>query len=1209
MRNLLLNRRIIIGLCLFLSICPVLFGQDQFDVYDVSMKNKIEDRVKLEIDRISTMNISRYQLVITGARLKIRKGFEPADGTLRQGGTRSVVYDLSSFTLTGEEGDWLVYTPNQLAMFSNVYTVNETTGDIALAYSDLFFYANQVRIAPIKTADELYSVFNYYVPGSASMETDGGLLVSGKVNILEKIRFIDGGTPLSIRQDEGSELSFQELSVEGADLSLLSPEERDFFRDDLSANKISLVSGSMRFTNTGMQLTQFDMTGGTLVMENLNKAIQSLSASGGSISYKNLDYPVTTIDISGDVTIENTGDGLTGYLAKTVNIKDAVVTVKHTLTDTSCGASMANPIASDTIMIDGGTFVFQNVRLSDLPSITISGNSNVEMTDVSLHRDTSTEPIHLTGGTLQIDNSSLSGNESLGYIVEQEDGLLQIKDSFVDMPILLKGSDAKAEFISGYYEGYRKTFEVENGSLEVQGGDIQQPILMRGGSLDISGGFFNSIVAIEVAADCDITLRGGTAGPSTDILYHEGATVPASSSLLAAGYIFGEDYIGSIYPSGKNLTIKDAESIFGDEVVKGKKYSFSAIVPDSYTLVNPAYEAARVADVGPDGKDVRVNGTTFEILTPAGLAWIAVKSYDGVRKLDNGDEYYPASFRMVKTFKLADDLDMEGYGDNWPSINLGDNILDGQGHRVYNLNLTGSSSSLIGSISQNGVLANLLVEGSILLNKRRFGISSVSVASGVCYGNSGLIVNCAYKGAITTEMTGHVCIGGLVGMNMETGRIENCYVNPCGERVGGIRPASVVLNGNFPCNVESMDVAKLVGSNQGIVMNCYFAGKTYFDNQVPDNPNIQVQIHQGFVGDWNGDFGTVTNCYAGSDISLKTLNENVQNHQQDPVYPWVNWEVDPDNQCGMPYLLFTGGITPSGNIIITGEEPYKKEHEKKNVIVRSGAIYTVADLDASIASLTIEEGGQVRLRKALRVADSLIVKRYIETDLWTTFCAPENMMVTNNLDINVPAGQEAIWSKTGYTALSDQRWNDYGASNVIKNRAHLYVARHESQMGHFYSVNAPVILEAVAEPVAPGNVPNGNWFHFVANPYWENLPIEGRAYVLNEAGTSFDLQENPVIPPFHCYMVASEEVMNNVSSLRLSGIPTSLEEIEESSFRVWTERGTVCVEAADEKDVTIYSVTGVAKARFDKGSGVRRIALPAGIYLVVHDGKVVKVVL
>lgn len=303
------------------------------------------------------------------------------------------------------------------------------------------------------------------------------------------------------------------------------------------------------------------------------------------------------------------------------------------------------------------------------------------------------------------------------------------------------------------------------------------------------------------------------------------------------------------------------------------------------------------------------------------------------------------------------------------------------------------------------------------------------------------------------------------------------------------------------------------------------------------------------------------------------------------------------------------GKTDGANIEINGREFYHQSHLNANVTVKSGAIYTIADLDASIASLTIEEGGQVRLRKALRVADSLIVKRYIETDLWTTFCVPENMMVTNNLDINVPAGQEAIWSKTGYTALSDQRWNDYGAGNVIKNRAHLYVARNESQMGYFYSVNAPVILEAIAEPVAPGNVPNGNWFHFVANPYWENLPIEGRAYVLNEAGTSFDLQENPVIPPFHCYMVASEEVMNNVSSLRLSGIPTSLEEIEESGFRVWTERGTVCVEAADEKDVTIYSVTGVAKARFDKGSGVRRIALPAGIYLVVHDGKAVKVVL
>ena len=144
-----------------------------------------------------------------------------------------------------------------------------------------------------------------------------------------------------------------------------------------------------------------------------------------------------------------------------------------------------------------------------------------------------------------------------------------------------------------------------------------------------------------------------------------------------------------------------------------------------------------------------------------------------------------------------------------------------------------------------------------------------------------------------------------------------------------------------------------------------------------------------------------------------------------------------------------------------------------------------------------------------------------------------------------------------------------------------------------------------------GNRPDGNWFHFVANPYWENLTVDGRAYVLNEGGTSFELQEDPVIPPFRCYMVANESTMDRVNTLRLAeGLPTSVASVTtENALRVWTEGGALCWQSDKAADVEIYSVNGSLVARYDSSVGVRRVNLSRGIYLVIADGKATKVIL
>lgn len=90
-------------------------------------------------------------------------------------------------------------------------------------------------------------------------------------------------------------------------------------------------------------------------------------------------------------------------------------------------------------------------------------------------------------------------------------------------------------------------------------------------------------------------------------------------------------------------------------------------------------------------------------------------------------------------------------------------------------------------------------------------------------------------------------------------------------------------------------------------------------------------------------------------------------------------------------------------------------------------------------------------------------------------------------------------------------------------------------------------------------------------------------------------------------MIASNEVMNNVSSLRIGNLPTSNEEMAVTGFRVWSESGHICFETTEAKDVAVYSMSGVQLCRIERNIGIHRQQLPQGIYIVVCNGTAYKV--
>lgn len=316
------------------------------------------------------------------------------------------------------------------------------------------------------------------------------------------------------------------------------------------------------------------------------------------------------------------------------------------------------------------------------------------------------------------------------------------------------------------------------------------------------------------------------------------------------------------------------------------------------------------------------------------------------------------------------------------------------------------------------------------------------------------------------------------------------------------------------------------------------------------------------------------------------------------------------DNTAMPFDINTGvnyQISPIKPIIINNSEgTYDSNHAGKEVIVASNGIYNVNVAGATLAKLTIQDGGQIKIQQPLTVTD-LEVQKKIPTDKWTTFAVPANLIIgemkLNNIDL---FDNGTLAAYVGYTTPENQYWSNYTDSEIKQGTAIIISNAGSESIETFLNADASTTLQVPIK--ASNNLKNGNWFELKANPNWENLTIKGRAYVLNENGTSFDLQENPIIPPFQAYMVASNSMMDKVSSLRVGSIPTSNEQLGVSNFRAWGENGYVCFETTKTNHIAIYSITGTLKYINKHCVGKHRIPLPQGTYIVICDSTAIKII-
>ena len=236
------------------------------------------------------------------------------------------------------------------------------------------------------------------------------------------------------------------------------------------------------------------------------------------------------------------------------------------------------------------------------------------------------------------------------------------------------------------------------------------------------------------------------------------------------------------------------------------------------------------------------------------------------------------------------------------------------------------------------------------------------------------------------------------------------------------------------------------------------------------------------------------------------------------------------------------------------EVKYDESHKGRTVNVRAGGVYVVDAENASIGTLNIQPGGQVRAAEPLEVT-SLTISHFIPVGKWNTLGIPQadgDIQLGDGL-----TGNPGIVMRSGYTSPDDQAWET--TEELVFEPGTALLVSHEVSDEYlgFHNASSPITIPSPNTTVTTGQDGETNWFHLVANPLWENLTISGRAYVLNADGDGFQLEESPVIAPFQAFMIAGDELMDQVSEFQIDNIPTSNEALAVTGFRVWTAATSV----------------------------------------------------
>ena len=717
---------------------------------------------------------------------------------IRGFGIKSFTIDntLKSPTRTSEDDDYSYYTCSNFG--------NETTS--SHVYTADFF------IEPITESVELCNIFNYYSDNSSERKNNE-VIVSSDVkgsSVNPLVVNFQNTDSIIIHIKEGKKISGFDMEVNNGNVTFAVEEgSTTNYQNDITLN-----TGNLTLQGQVVGIRNLDMQGGTLTIngEDGERAnVENLNASGGVINIKNIhtNGVISNLNLSGDVTItgENQFTNETG--AYDCNNIEGFLYNKATVTKGKVLLKTVPINPRSLFEVQGGDVTFEKVTF---------GSVNFWNGNIS-----GTADIQVKGGTVIFDNchfekSGVNANTDLDYVVEVEAGSLTIKDGVYKAGIkafLHTTGTGVVSIENGLFDAaynYSTTTDQRNYLMELNGGKVTiingifrgTCSCVESGALEVNGGSYRYSSYYSNIKDAsfyikdnaaDIKIQGGEF--STASIYFESGVTKSISDLLPTDYHFYKEYNG--YFAEEVTDFKRGE----EYNLPGKILEFAS-VSNVLGSTNRLLDDAKTADVGPNGKDVKVVQSrlnprsrkdqylyTYEINTPIGLAWYAAVQnipesmpYVDDYPLDAGDfgEDLPSLLKEGKpSVVLTADLNMEGY--DWVPFPIRYGMLfDGKGHVISNL--TVKQPKYVALISSNsGMVANLVLRDcSFTLKDSSKGSWDYFEMGSLACQNSGVIVNCGVQNStITCDSDIRGYLGGFVAHNYggatdSEGVIYNSYV-------------------------------------------------------------------------------------------------------------------------------------------------------------------------------------------------------------------------------------------------------------------------------------------------------------------------------------------------------------------------------------------------------------------------------------------------
>ena len=759
---------------------------------------------------------------------------------------------------------------------------------------------------------------------------------------------IDGGT---------------ETITDGKHTDTVKDESGDLTTISGRVSHIQLNSGKLIWKGQSLGSTSVTATGGTIQIEkSTNNEFKNLTITG-NVNVKGPDKPglpiAREIIISSgnvilskfDISPENTTVFISGgnVLMESVGYgvpnkeSEALYAIQQTggeLTFKNCNFQRWSDLSlsyypKDIVQTEGGTFnLNKDVGIIMLGGFNITNSGTLKISGGTFGNTFDGRvlwPFHVSkSGNLIIDDGVFQGSVSV------ENGELTINGgTFYG----LQSKNGKVTINGGNFNAINRSLNGQN---------INKPVIIEGGSLMITGGEFTATeyesvsAAIQILAKAEVELSGGVYNNRAFHIDPSAGLTP--ESMLAKGY----GYFTLTQELQPDVQYKnDAIQYYNRMQVK----ALDADAPMGY-----GRGEALNADVGPNGKDVTVIGTQipydYEINTPEGLLWLmtAINGYwnkDFEVELPQTDYY---KINQASEIRITADLDMAGY--EWVPIRVfSAALLDGQNHRIYNLNVNQFCATFIQQLGfsnrPTSTLANLVINGTFNSKDTKYNGWAYPGSSGlVCRNVNGYIVNCGVEQSkLTSDFTdpSSVSNAGLVAFSPI---MQNCYFTGEISMKETYTKPSRVMGSNYVggTSIRAGEIAVFCSSGTYIENTYSYLTKPVSHEVVCTSSELIVMdpIIGGLVA--GSEDAIINGCFSATDPkdALQTLNNGVEAHNSlQGEIPWKYWVCKDERNDGFPILgeknkpsviefpltLKAEGPGTFEGYYLTGEEEEQEKHD------------------------------------------------------------------------------------------------------------------------------------------------------------------------------------------------------------------------------------------------------------------------------------------